>query len=431
MTPVRANALPAHNRASRSGFSFLAFAVLALLVLWPAAPSAQDGWPDLRLVRVAIGFSRPVQIVHAGDGSGRLFLVEQAGRIRILRDGTLSVAPFLDISSRVSCCGERGLLGLAFPPHYDAKGRFYVNYTDTAGNTVIARYRVGENPDVADPASEQIVLYVKQPYDNHNGGQLAFGPRDGYLYIGMGDGGSAGDPQNRAQNPGELLGKLLRIDVESGIAPYEIPASNPFTQTIGYQPEIWALGLRNPWRFSFDRQTGDLYIGDVGQGAYEEVNYQPAASHGGENYGWHIMEGQHCYNAPTCNPEGLTLPVAEYDHSLGCAVTGGAVYRGVRDPAMRGVYFYGDYCSGRIWGMRRLGGAWDHTLLADTPHSISCFGEDEAGALYLADYRTGGLYEITDARADRLYLPILIANLIANGAGDISSELNTTSKEQR
>ena len=224
-------------------------------------------------------------------------MVEQGGRIRIIRNGVLEATPFLDITGRVSCCSERGLLSVAFPPGYAAKGHFYVNYTNKAGNTVVARYRLTTNPDVADPGSEQVVLTVPQPYANHNGGQLAFGPNDGYLYIGMGDGGSGGDPENRAQNPAELLGKLLRINVETGNPnTYTIPASNPFTQTAGYRPEIWALGLRNPWRFAFDRLTHDLYIADVGQDAYEEVDFQPAASTGGENYGWRIMEGLHCYN---------------------------------------------------------------------------------------------------------------------------------------
>jgi len=360
---------------------------------------AQGGtdWPELVLTPVVSGLQSPVHINHAGDGSGRLFVVEQPGRIRIIQGGALLSTPFLDISNRVSCCGERGLLSVAFPPDYASKGYFYVNYTQQAGDTVVARYAVSANPNVANASSEEVVLTVDQPYANHNGGQLAFGPADGYLYIGMGDGGSAGDPQNRAQNPGELLGKLLHVDVESGTRPYAIPATNPYTQTVGYRGEIWALGLRNPWRFSFDRQTMDLYIGDVGQNAWEEIDFQPANSHGGENYGWRIMEGNHCYNSANCNQNGLVLPIAEYDHTQGCSVTGGMVYRGQTYARMQGVYFYGDYCSGNIWGLRGEGSTWQSTLLLDTAYSITTFGEDESGNLYLADYVAGNIYLIGDA----------------------------------
>lgn len=365
----------------------------------PTPTATPLAWPALNFTPVVSGLSAPVHIAHAGDGSGRLFLVEQAGRIRILVGGALRPTPFLDIADRVSCCGERGLLSIAFPP--SAGGRpdhFYVNYTDRNGDTVIGRYRVTADPDVADPASEQIVLTVAQPYANHNGGQLAFGPRDGYLYIGMGDGGSAGDPQNRAQNGADLLGKLLRLDVETGNPiTYTIPASNPFTQTVGYQGEIWALGLRNPWRFAFDRLTGDLYIADVGQAQYEEVDFQPADSRGGENYGWRIMEGLHCYNAATCPTAGLTLPVVEYDHTQGCSITGGVVYRGQQFPRLQGVYLYGDYCSGRIWGLRRTADGWKTQQLAATAFRISTFGEDEAGEVYVADYATGAIYRIAES----------------------------------
>jgi glucose/arabinose dehydrogenase len=296
----------------------------------------------------------------------------------------------------VSCCGERGLVSVAFPPGYAAKGHFYVNYTDKAGNTVVARYRLTTNPDIADPDSEQIVLKVPQPYANHNGGQLAFGPNDGYLYIGMGDGGSGGDPQNRAQNPAELLGKLLRIDVESGDNPYLVPPTNPFTQTTGHRGEIWALGLRNPWRFAFDRLNGDLYIADVGQAQYEEVNYQPGASAGGQNYGWRIMEGLHCYDPAYCNPSGLALPVVEYSHAEGCSITGGGVYRGIQFDRMRGIYFYADYCNGKIWGLRRAAASWSARLLLDAPFPIATFGEDEPGEIYVADYSGGMIYRIAD-----------------------------------
>ena len=354
-------------------------------------------WPQIALLPLVSGVSQPVHVTNAGDGSGRIFVVEQGGRIRIIRNGVMEATPFLDIAGRVGCCGERGLLSVAFPPGYAAKGHFYVNYTDKAGNTVVARYRLTTNPDVADPVSEQVVLTVSQPYPNHNGGQLAFGPNDGYLYIGMGDGGSGGDPENRAQNPAELLGKLLRIDVEAGNPnTYTIPASNPFTQTAGYRPEIWALGLRNPWRFTFDRLNGDLYIADVGQAEYEEVNYQPGASAGGQNYGWRIMEGLHCYNPANCNPSGLTLPVVEYSHAEGCSITGGVAYRGTQFDRMQGIYFYADYCSGKIWGLRSAAASWSSRLLLDTPFSITTFGEDEAGEIYVADFSGGEIYRIVD-----------------------------------
>jgi len=366
----------------------------------PTPTAAPSAWPDLVFTPVFSGLSAPVQITHAGDGSGRLFLVEQSGRILIVKAGVLQPVPFLDIMSRVSCCGERGLFSVAFPLAGGASpAHFYVNYTDRSGNTVIARYRVAADPDVADPASEQVVLAIAQPYPNHNGGQLAFGPQDGYLYIGMGDGGSAGDPQNRGQDGAELLGKLLRIDVETGgPATYTIPASNPFTQTAGYRGEIWALGLRNPWRFAFDRLTSDLYIGDVGQNQYEEVDFQAAASPGGENYGWRIMEGLHCYNAATCQTAGLTLPVAEYDHSLGCSITGGVIYRGAQFARLRGVYLYGDYCSSRIWGLRRGAATWEARQLATASLRISAFGEDEAGEIYIADYGAGAIYRVVDSQ---------------------------------
>jgi glucose/arabinose dehydrogenase len=358
-------------------------------------------WPTISLVSPISGFSQPVHVTHAGDGTGRLFVVEQAGRIRLVKNGTLQATPFLDIHTRVGCCGEQGLLSAAFPPGFAASGRFYVDYTNTAGNTVIARYRVTGNPDVADPASEQIILPIAQPFANHNGGQLAFGPNDGYLYIGMGDGGSSGDPGNRAQNPADLLGKILRIDVETGSpATYRVPASNPFVGAAGYRPEIWALGLRNPWRFSFDRANGDLYIADVGQSAREEVDYQPASSGGGQNYGWRIMEGFLCFNPSPCSSAGLTLPVVDYPHASGdCSITGGFVYRGPDYPGMQGIYFYGDYCTGRIWGLQFSGGSWQSLQLLDTSANIVSFGEDQDGNLYLSDLAAGTVSRIADSVA--------------------------------
>ncbi|HYN83610.1 MAG TPA: PQQ-dependent sugar dehydrogenase [Pyrinomonadaceae bacterium] len=365
-----------------------------------AAAAQTSELPTLALTSPVTGFSQPVAITHAGDGSNRLFVVEQGGRIRLVKNGALQSAPFLDISARVSAGGERGLLGLAFPPGYASKGHFYVNYTRASdGATVIARYRRNaSNPDAADPSSEQIVLTIGQPFANHNGGQLSFSPRDGFLYVGMGDGGSGGDPGNRAQNPADLLGKMLRIDTEAaGTTTYAVPPSNPFAGRAGFRQEIWALGLRNPWRFSFDRQTGDLFIADVGQGSWEEVNFQPAASAGGENYGWRVMEGTHCFNPNPCDPTGLTLPVREYDHSQGCSVTGGHVYRGTSFPRMQGLYIYADFCSGVIWGLRRVGGVWQNSVLLDTSLSVSTFGEDESGELYVASYGGGTIFRVTDS----------------------------------
>jgi len=373
-------------------------------------------WPEIDLSERWSGFSQPVQMLHAGDGSGRLFVVEQAGRIRLIDDGVVAAAPFLDISDRVSCCGERGLLGLAFPPGFSSKRHFYVNYTDASGDTVVARYRLTGNPSVADRSSEEVILTIDQPYSNHNGGQLSFGP-DGYLYIGTGDGGSAGDPQNNAQDRLSLLGKLLRIDVESGAEPYAIPESNPFANVDDAQPEIWALGLRNPWRFSFDASTGDLFIADVGQRQYEEVHVQPASSTGGENYGWRVLEGSHCYESDSCDTTGLELPVFEYDHSLGCAVTGGFVSRSGRWPRLDGVYLFGDYCSGRVWGLRRTGDGWEGRQLAETVFSITAFGIDEHGAVYVLDYGSGTVAAVTDSVEATPYRALVPALAHLKGSG--------------
>jgi len=324
-------------------------------------------------------------------------VVEQAGRIRILDNGVVLPSPFLDISAKLVCCGEQGLLSVAFPPGFAAKRYFYVNYTrKTDGATVVARYRVSAgDPNAADNTIEDVILTIPQPFANHNGGQLAFGP-DNNFYIGMGDGGSGGDPQNNGQSPGTLLGKILRIDVESGATPYGIPPGNPFVGVAGYRPEIWALGVRNPWRFSFDRGTGDLYIGDVGQGNFEEIDFQPAGDPGGQNYGWNIMEGDRCYPVGTvgCNRTGLALPIFVYDHSLGCSVIGGHVYRGSAFPFLQGVYLFGDFCSGRIWGIRKNGAGWDNALLADTTLTITTFGEDESGNVYVVNYANGDLLKI-------------------------------------
>ena len=338
------------------------------------------------------GLQQPVGLVNAGDGSGRLFILEQAGRIRIAQDGELLPDPFLDISNQVSCCGERGLLGLAFHPDYEQNGEFFINYTDVNGDTVIARYHVSvDDPDRADPGSEEQLLNVAQPYANHNGGETVFGP-DGYLYLGLGDGGSAGDPQGNAQSLNTWLGKILRIDANGG-DPYAIPPDNPFADG-GGEPEIWAYGLRNPWRFSFDRATGDLYIGDVGQGSWEEIDYLPAGTPGGVDFGWDYLEGSHVYEGEP--PAGLDLvdPVAEYSHNQGCSVTGGVVYRGENLPDWQGVYLFGDYCSGLVWGLvQDANGAWSDEVLFQTKARITSFGEDESGEVYLTDH-SGTVYRL-------------------------------------
>jgi glucose/arabinose dehydrogenase len=363
------------------------------MLLPPSSFAVDPSLPTISTGKKIAVVRKPTHITHAGDGSGRLFIIEQEGRILIVKNSVLLKAPFLDIRDRVGCCGERGLLSIVFPPRYAQKQHFYVNYTDRSGDTVVARFRTARDPDSADVASEEVVLTVKQPFANHNGGQLAFGP-DGYLYIGMGDGGAANDPFGNGQRPVTLLGKLLRIDVESRVKPYGVPPSNPFVGRQGVLPEIWALGLRNPWRFSFDRNTGDLFIADVGQNKHEEVNVQSSSSRGGENYGWNVMEGMHCFRSKTCDSAGLVLPVAEYDHRFGCSVTGGMVYRGKAIPALDGIYLYGDYCSGRVWGLKKSNERWISTELADTELSISTFGEDEAGEMYVADHDSGSVYRI-------------------------------------
>jgi glucose/arabinose dehydrogenase len=368
--------------------SFSSFA-LSLVV-----PAALAEAASLNLRTVLERLDRPVALAHAGDGSGRLFIVQQGGQILIYDGSGLRQAPFLDVSSLVSCCSERGLLGLSFHPQYETNGLFYVNYTDVRGDTQIVRYRVSSDPDVADPGSGELLLAVDQPFANHNGGELAFGP-DGKLWIGMGDGGSAGDPQNRAQDGGTLLGKMLRLDVDAAF-PYAVPADNPFLSDLAVRGEIWALGLRNPWRFSFDRLTGDLFIADVGQNAIEEVNFEPAGSPGGRNYGWRRMEGSQCFNPPSdCHDGSLILPILEYSHAEGCSVTGGYRYRGAEMPEHAGTYFFGDFCSGNIWGatVDEATGVWSRTLLLDTPISLTTFGEDENGELYAASLE-GALFRL-------------------------------------
>ena len=366
---------------------------------------AQSPMPQVRLAATVSGLELPVLIAHAGDGSGRLFVAEQKGRIRILKDGRLLDHPFLDISADIACCGEQGLFGLAFPPSYPESQHFYVSYSDLDGATIVSRFRTTDHPDRAYRDSEEVLLKIDQPYKVHNGGHLAFGPLDGFLYVGSGDGGTFRDPDNMAQRPDTLLGKILRIDVESGIEPYAVPKDNPFVHAESHRQEIWALGLRNPWGFAFDRETGDLFIPDVGGSLREEVNFQPAGSQSGRNFGWAVMEGNICFehDVLTCSAEGLASPVAEYDHAQGCAVVGGAVYRGNAIPAMRGLFLFADFCRGDIWALKRTfdtstGKAeirWQSALLANAGFPVSSIGEDEEGNVYAAGYQDGTIYMIT------------------------------------
>ncbi len=370
----------------------------------PAQAPDQAGVLDPSLLRMKTrplvdGLQRPVDIAHAGDGSGRLFVIEKPGRIRIIADGQLLPRPFLDITDRVNAGGnEQGLLGLAFHPRYAENGIFFVNYSTSSnrgglesGDTVVSRFNTTGRPDQADPNSERVILSIPQPYANHNGGDLAFGP-DGFLWIGTGDGGSGGDPQGNGQKLNTLLGKFLRIDVDTGDAnrPYNIPFDNPFVGRDGVRPEIWSYGWRNPWRFSFDRRTGDLWVGDVGQNAWEEVDVEPKGSEGGLNYGWNVMEGTHCFRpAQDCDTSGKVLPVAEYSHSTGVSITGGEVYRGQTFPQLDGLYFYADYGSKRLWalGPAPAGagtGPWRTAQVATLGGNPTSFGSDEAGELYVA-----------------------------------------------
>jgi len=314
---------------------------------------------------------RPVDL--QADGSGRLFVIEKRGFIRLIENGQLSPDPFLDITDRVNDdSNEMGFLGFAFHPNFSQNGYFFVNYTGQNGDTFISRFQA--NGNIAPSSSELNLLRIKQPFPNHNGGSMAFGP-DGYLYAGLGDGGASGDPLGNAQSVETLLGKILRIDVDSA-EPYAVPADNPFGN------EIWAYGLRNPWRISFDKQTGDLYIADVGQGEWEEVNFVPFGSRGGLNFGWDFYEGTHDYD-----PQGITgeyvFPVSEYSHAEGgCSVTGGYVYRGSM-PEWNGIYLYGDYCTGHVWGLIKSGGQWQVQLLFESQGLITSFGQDENGEIYL------------------------------------------------
>ncbi len=367
----------------------------------PRVTATATTWnpPSLTLEPVVAGLQRPLWVGGAGDGSGRLFAVEQAGTIRVIRDGRLESRPYLDLRDRVASGGERGLLGLAFATTFALDGRFFVDATDPDGNTFVAELRAPDPAaDVADPATARVILRIAQPFPNHNGGGIIARP-DGTLWIGSGDGGSEGDPLGNGQRLTTLLGKLLRIDpTAAGSAPYTVPSDNPFAGRPDARGEIWAYGLRNPWRFSFDRATGDLWIGDVGQDRWEEVDRVRAGDPGGRNFGWNVMEGRHCFSpAVGCATAGLTLPVAEYDHGQGCAITGGFVYRGSAIPGLAGTYLYSDSCSGRIWGLDAAADAPQPRLLASSGASIVSFGEDDAGELYVADIAGGTISRIVAA----------------------------------
>jgi glucose/arabinose dehydrogenase len=354
-------------------------------------------WAAIELVPFLSGFKLPVYLANAGDGSGRIFVVEKAGRIKVIKGGRVSDEPFLDIVGRVGSKGsEQGLFSAAFHPRFMENGRFFVNYTDIRGDTVVSEFKVDSDPDRGNADNERVLLKIKQPASNHNGGQLQFGP-DGYLYIGMGDGGSAGDPWGNAQNLGVLLGKMLRIDVDGG-EPYGIPADNPIRGVSGARPEIWAYGLRNPWRFSFDSVTGDMYIGDVGQDKWEEVDFQPGGSRGGENYGWDLLEGSYEYDLPEdYDTKGLTFPVVEYGRSDGCSITGGYVYRVKKYPNLNGTYFFADFCSGKLWGLRKKpDGSWERAEFLKTGLAVSSFGVDEAGEVYILDFGKGGVFRLAE-----------------------------------
>ena len=402
---------PGPSRGTAGSGAEAALAAVARLPTPRAAPTTDAFDPtkvDVRLGLVRSGFNAPLLVTNAHDGSGRLFIVEQAGDIRVLDGGYLRATPFLDLRGAITSGGERGLLGLAFDPNFRTSPYIYVDFTDINGNTAINRYRISANRNIVDRSSGLRILSIAQPYANHNGGNLAFGP-DGYLYIGMGDGGSSGDPQNRAQNLDSLLGKMLRIDVHHSTSTthYVAPADNPYVGRSG-NDLVWSRGLRNPWRFSFDRTTGQLWIGDVGQARWEEIDRSskvgstPAGR--AANYGWPILEGRACYRPATgCSSSGLVAPVVTYAHAVSgaanCAVTGGFAYHGSAYPALTGGYLFGDFCSGRMWLISTAAlGPVTPTLVRDATASpqlgISSFGEDEAGELYVTDLNGGGVYRI-------------------------------------
>ncbi len=392
--------------------------ILSGLILALGATAAANAQTPLSTTRFASGLERPIYVTHAPGDASRLFVIEKRGRIRIIENGVLLTTPFIDIDPRVtggtSTESEQGLLGLAFHPDYANNGYFYVNYTAAvgSGDTRVSRFSVTADPNVADANSELILVSFDQPQSNHNGGWIGFSPIDGYLYVGSGDGGNFNDigtghfePGGNGQYLGTLLGKILRLDVDAA-APY-IPSDNPFVNTPGALGEIWAYGLRNPWRPSFDRETGDLYIADVGQGSWEEISFQPSTSTGGENYGWRCREGAHNFNfGDDCPNQTFVEPIQEYSHSLGCSISGGYVYRGCAIPDLRGTYFYADYCSATIWSLRYDGATvtefTNRTTELDPPGSqaianITSFGEDALGELYICDQAGGEIFKIIPA----------------------------------
>ena len=376
-------------------------------------------FPQLEAKMIGEDFEKPLYITNYPNNNEKFIIIEQEGIIKILSDGKTEKIPFLDIEKRVHQplypADEMGMLGLAFDPNFEQNGYFYVNYVDRKYHTNISRFET--NGKLGDPNSEEILIKLKQPYPNHNGGSIEFGP-DGYLYIGVGDGGSVGDPENRAQNLSNLFGTILRIDINTDKG-YIVPKDNPFYKIKAFKSEIWHYGLRNPWRFSFDKKTGDMYIGDVGQNNWEEIDFQNFDSKGGLNYGWKILEGTHCYpNDTKCSTENTTLPIFEYPNNAnylktligirqtktqGCSVTGGYVYRGKNKPDLYGRYFFGDYCTGKVWSLKNNSSNIDiieHTdeLLKSMEKKefyLSSFGEDENGELYLIDY-SGDIYSITN-----------------------------------
>jgi glucose/arabinose dehydrogenase len=386
----------------RSLVAATAAVLLIAATVTSTSASFTPGVTRIALRPVASGFNDPVFVTGAGDGSGRLFVVEQGGTIRVVKNGTVLPTPFLDVSGSISHGGEQGLLGLAFHPDFSANHKLYVYFTTTSGSIAVNEYRVTTNADQVAPGTGRRIITIAHPnFDNHNGGMLAFGP-DRYLYMGTGDGGSGGDPNNNAQNVNSLLGKLLRLSVDSsthGLA-YGIPPTNPYVGVAG-RDEIFARGLRNPWRFSFDSLTGDLWIGDVGQNQWEEIDRSMRSSGGGRgaNYGWRVMEGRHCYNATTCSSSGKTLPIVEYSHAEGCSVTGGYVYRGTMQPNLANAYFFADFCSGRIWAVRANDGSpAARTQVLDTSLMISSFGRDDRGELYVVGWSNGTIYRIVARR---------------------------------
>jgi hypothetical protein len=396
---LEVNAMTSRHRRYRS----IVVAILALVAFVAAMPGAALGATSIGLTHIVGGLSSPTQVTSARDGSNRLFVVEQRGTIRVIQSGRLRAGYFMDIRSRVEDGGERGLLGLAFDPGFRTNHRLYVYYTRNGGDIVVSRFTTNAaRTDVIESTARPLLLIEHSAQANHNGGAMAFGP-SGNLFIGVGDGGGAGDRANNAQNRNTLLGKILRINVNGNTAGtyhhYSIPTSNPFRGSRPGRDEIWDYGLRNPWRISFDRATGELFIADVGQNRYEEVDRELAGATGGRNYGWNAMEGMHCFIASKCPMAGDTLPNVEYSHSGGnCSITGGYVYRGPTQAALRGLYVFADYCSGRIWTVPHNGRAINQpeTLRADTTLNITSFGESENGELYLVS-RSGHLYRVRAA----------------------------------